>query len=168
MKEADALMYMDFAHRVAERSRAKRLKVGAVLARGNQILAYSWNGTPPGWNNECEDRIHLTKFDVLTDDLQKEYPHVDEEGIRYKLVTKPIVIHAEENIIRKMAQSRETMEGASLFLTHNPCPTCSSRLVGLGLAMVYYHSDFRDLSGVTLLRDSGVPVTKFPQGNIAK
>ncbi len=48
--------YMDIADRTALLSRAVRLKVGAVLVKDGRIISQSWNGTPAGQDNNCEDR----------------------------------------------------------------------------------------------------------------
>ena len=64
---------MDIAHRVAQQSYALRSKVGAVMVKGDNILAVGYNGTPAGWNNVCE-RMH--------------------DG---NMVTSPDVLHAESN-----------------------------------------------------------------------
>ena len=49
--------YMKIAQTTAELSYAKRLQVGAVIVRQNQILATGYNGMPSGWNNDCEDKV---------------------------------------------------------------------------------------------------------------
>ena len=46
-KEFDGL-FMDIAKQVAELSKAKRLKVGAVLTKDNRIISIGYNGTPHG------------------------------------------------------------------------------------------------------------------------
>ena len=49
--------YMKMAEITADLSSAVRLKVGTVIVRDNQVLATGYNGTPSGWDNECEDRV---------------------------------------------------------------------------------------------------------------
>jgi len=39
-------LYMDIAERIAEMSHAKRLHVGAVLVKDDNIISYGWNGMP--------------------------------------------------------------------------------------------------------------------------
>lgn len=51
-KQTDKL-YMDIALRVSKESKAKRLKVGAILVKDGQIVI-GYNGTRSGANNECE------------------------------------------------------------------------------------------------------------------
>jgi dCMP deaminase len=42
------LNYLKIAKIRSELSRAKRLKVGAVLVKGDSIISMGWNGTPTG------------------------------------------------------------------------------------------------------------------------
>jgi dCMP deaminase len=48
--------YMSIAYQCANMSRAIRLRVGAVIVKNNNIISFSWNGTPSGWDNNCEDK----------------------------------------------------------------------------------------------------------------
>ena len=74
----DDAMYMNIARVVALRSRDEHFKVGAVIARGNKILSYGWNGTPHGMDNATRDANGNTKWEL---------------------------VHAETNAITKLAAS---------------------------------------------------------------
>ena len=37
-------LYMDLAERISKMSHAKRLQVGSVLVKNDNILSYGWNG----------------------------------------------------------------------------------------------------------------------------
>lgn len=125
---------MDVALRTAELSRARRLKVGAIIVRDDNIISFSWNGTPPGWDNNCE--------------------HETESG----LVTKDEVIHAEMNAILKLAKKGSSAEGAALFLTHAPCITCAKCIYTAGIKSVYYNMQYRSSEGINFLEKCGVNV----------
>lgn len=49
--------YMSIAEECAKMSRAVRLQVGCVIVKNNNILSFSWNGMPSGWDNTCEDSV---------------------------------------------------------------------------------------------------------------
>lgn len=51
------LAYMDTAKRFAELSHARRKKVGAIIVKDDRILSIGYNGTPSGWDNDCEYEI---------------------------------------------------------------------------------------------------------------
>lgn len=128
---------MDLAKRVSQESKARRLKVGAVLVKNDNPLSISWNGTPPCWDNNCEDEI---------------------DG---KLVTKPSVLHAEENIIGKMARVGISCDNATMFITHAPCINCARLMFKAGITQVYYGETYRDTSGIDFLTKTGVSVTQL-------
>jgi len=140
--------YMKIAEVTAGLSYAKRLQVGAVIVKDNQILATGYNGMPSGWENVCE-----TEHEVWVGDHTKT-----EKTIQLK--TKPEVLHAETNAIAKVAQSTESSQGSTLFCTHAPCIECAKLIYQSGITTLYYKEQYRDDSGVNFLKLSGVNVHK--------
>jgi dCMP deaminase len=136
---------MKVAEEYSKLSSAKRLKVGAIVVKDNRVISIGYNGTPSGWDNECEEVI-------------KVY-----ENGKQELKTKPEVIHAEANAIAKLARSNESGEGASIFLTHAPCMECSKLIFTSGITSVYYKNDYRDNSGLDFLYKCGVIVNKVTE-----
>ena len=47
-------VYMDMAESIATLSKARRNKVGCVLVTPENVMLASFNGTPSGWDNNCE------------------------------------------------------------------------------------------------------------------
>lgn len=137
MKEKFVHFYMGIARDAAQLSYAEKLKVGAILVKNNNILGFSYNGSPAGHSNVCE-----TIFDG-------------------ELKTKPNVSHAEENLLLKLARSNESSEGGVLFVTHNPCFTCSRMINAAGIVKVIYENEYRDSSGIQFLLDCGIQVEKY-------
>ena len=142
MKQKFIDYYMDIANLTSKLSSARRLQVGAVIVKGNKILATGYNGMPSGWDNNCEDEI----WDKTGD---------------YELKTKPEVLHAETNAIAKVSASTESSEGATMFCTHAPCINCAKLIYQSGINSLYYRNTYRDTSGIELLESSGVSVTKY-------
>lgn len=134
MKQKFETLYKDIAVRVSELSHAQRLKVGAVIVKEHRILSYGYNGMPSGLDNNCE--------------YEKES----------KLVTKPEVIHAEVNAITKVAASHDSTEGATMFITHAPCVDCAKIIVSSGIKKVYFLTEYRDETGLNLLKNCGIEV----------
>ena len=128
---------MKIAEVTATLSYAKRLNVGAVIVKENQILATGYNGMPSGWENVCE--------------------HVVDD----QMVTKPEVLHAETNAIAKVAQSTESSKDATLFCTHAPCIECAKLIYQSGINTVYYKDEYRSDAGVKFLELSGVYVHRY-------
>ena len=135
-------MYLEIAEIISERSRDRLYKVGALIAKGNNILSYGWNGTPHGMDNETRDSDGNTKW---------------------------VVIHAEKNAIAKLAASTSSSEGATLYLTVAPCADCTKLILQSGIKrLVYKWPYLKEVDGVRitqnyaleLLQDNGVEVAQ--------
>ena len=135
MKEKYIMAMMDMTLRFAETSEAKRLKVAAMLVKKGSILAIGINGTYPGWEtNICEDE---------------------------KFQTAWYTRHAEQACLDRMLHSHETTDDATMLVTHAPCKMCSLRIKEAGIRQLFYREEYRDLSGVDYLQQSGVKVQKI-------
>lgn len=126
-------MYMNICVEVAQMSHAQRSKVGAILVKDNNIMSFGYNGTPSGSNNCCE---------------------VDN-------VTKPDVLHAESNAICKMAQSTNSSQGATLYVTLSPCFECAKLIIQSGIKRVVFKEKYRDTSSIIFLQDNNVKVEQI-------
>lgn len=137
--------YMDVAERFAKLSTARRLQVGAIVVKDDRIISIGYNGMPSGWDNNCEDET--------VDNYSGRVPTVE-------LKTKPEVLHAESNAIAKLARSSESGEGASIFVTHQPCMECAKLIYQSGIREVYYSQPYRLDDGLKFLLRSGIKVEK--------
>ncbi len=146
MKQKWINAFMDTAERFAQLSSSRRLHVGAVVVKDNRIISIGYNGTPSGWDNNCENKIYCDDGD-----WKEQTDKLHDEWITYKLVTKDEVIHAEANAIIKLARDGESGNGASLFCTHAPCVSCAKLIYGAGINTVYYRNSYRDTSGLDFL-----------------
>ena len=111
MKEEHLRAHMKAAYVYAELSYCKRRQVGCLIVKNNTPIAIGFNGTPAGEENNCED----------------------ENGL-----SKPNVIHAEDNALRKLVRSHESSEGAIVFVTAAPCQRCAEKLTDARISKVYY------------------------------
>ena len=157
--------YMGLTNECSAMSRAIRSKCGAVIVKNDNILSFSWNGTPKNWDNTCEDVIFASKDIIITPKLIEEYPYEKfDETLkifhRYKLVTKPEVLHAERNAIDKLAKSNYSSSGASLFTTLSPCIECAKSIYGAEIKEVYYKYDYRITDGLEFLEKVGINIYK--------
>ena len=129
--------YMRMAEIWALNSKAKRLKVGCLIVKNNAIISDGYNGTPTGFDNECEFEI---------------------DG---KFITKPEVLHAESNAITKLACSAQSSEGATLIITTAPCYECSKLIIQSKITNVYYKHTYRSMEGINILKDSNIHVCQI-------
>ncbi len=159
---------MDWAKRVSELSHARRLHVGAVIVKDDTVISYGYNGMPAGWDNNCEDKEWMDRDAggwLNPDEIYERWPHVEwnedgEEEYRYRLKTKPEVLHAESNAIAKLAKSTNSGAGADLFVTHSPCLECAKLIFQSGISRVWFGDNYRDDAGINFLKKSGVEVNK--------
>lgn len=170
MKDKFIKLYMDWADRTAQLSHARRLQVGAVIVKDDSVISYGYNGMPANWDNNCEDVEWCSAGGWLSpEEIEEGWPYeghyLDADGNmmqgRYRLKTKPEVLHAESNAIAKLARSNQSGSGASVFITHAPCLDCAKLIYQSGISNVYYRNSYRDTAGVTFLEKSGVEVSKI-------
>lgn len=140
MKEQKQLKY-DIAYlRIATEwgklSYCKRKQVGAIIVRDRMIISDGYNGTPSGFENCCEDDEGLTKWYVL---------------------------HAEANAISKVAQSTQTCENATLYITLSPCKECSKLIHQSGIKRVVFQHGYHDATGLDFLQKAGVIVNQIEE-----
>ena len=131
----------------AELSYAKRKKVGCVIVKDDRIISIGYNGTPSGWDNECEYSTLWKNGKQLPSPV---------------LITKSEVLHAETNAIAKLAASTESGEGAVLFLSSfSPCMDCAKLIYQSGIKEVYYKEKYKMEDGITFLKKAGVKNEQF-------
>ena len=125
------LRYLRMARIWAENSYCKRLQVGALVVKDKMIISDGFNGTPSGFENECEDETNATK---------------------------PYVLHAEANAITKLARSSNNSDGSTLYVTAAPCIECAKLIIQSGIKRVVYAEKYRLEDGPNLLRRAGIEV----------
>jgi len=128
------LRYLRMAKIWAENSYCNRRQVGALVVKNKMIISDGYNGTPSGFENNCED----------------------ETG-----VTLPFVLHAEANAITKLASSHNSSKGATLYVTTAPCIECSKLIIQSGIERVVFTDKYRIEDGLILLQKSGIEVVNL-------
>ena len=136
--------YMQMAQSIALHSKAVRKKVGAILVTNHGIVLPGYNGTPSGMDNNCEE--------------DKGYDELTQSQI---LVTKPEVIHAELNCILKAAKEGVSVVDSVVYVTLSPCVQCSAMMIQSGVNRIVFGEQYRDNSGILLLKTAGVAVEQL-------
>jgi dCMP deaminase len=134
-------VYMQNAINMATLSHAVRKKVGCILVTPENLQIGAYNGQPSGWDNCCED-VH------------------ESEPFEY-LVTKTTVIHSELNAILHAARQSVSVKDSTIYVSLAPCSACSAMIAQAGIKRVVYAEDYRDMSGITLLREHGIAVEQI-------
>lgn len=130
-------VYLSMSKTWSSLSRAKRKKVGCLIVKDGIIISDGYNGTPSGFDNECEIEL-------------------DNAG----LVTKPEVLHAESNAITKLTRSTQSSFGATMYITINPCIECSKLIIQSGISRVVYKDFYKSAEGINLLRKANINIEK--------
>ena len=126
--------YLRIAKEWSKLSYCERKKVGAIIVKNRMIISDGYNGTPSGFENCCEDEQNNTKWYVL---------------------------HAEANAILKVANSTQSCEGATLYITLSPCKDCSKLIHQAGIKRVVYLDGYKDDTGLQFLAKAGVEIVKI-------
>ncbi len=131
--------FMDIAFTVATRSTCDRAHVGAVLVRDRRILATGYNGAPAGLPH-CDEAGHLM---------------IDGHCVR--------TLHAEQNAIIQAALHGINTEGATAYVTHQPCLTCAKMIINAGVRRVVYAGNYPDENSRWFLAQAGVLLDYQPR-----
>lgn len=136
--------FLEMAYVFANLSKAKRRKVGCIIVKDGQVISNGFNGTPSGFNNQCEEQVF--RYDV---------------GDCYVLQTKAEVLHAESNALMKIARSTNSSIGSTMYLTCSPCFECAKLIIQSGIIRLVYKEDYRKKDGIDLLRLTDIIIEKI-------
>ena len=154
MKQKFIDAYMKTAEVFAGLSSARRLHVGAIVVKDDRIISIGYNGMPVEWNNNCEIKEYFPSEAggwIDPPEIEQQWPLTGKDGRRYRLKTRPEVLHAESNALAKVARSTNSSEGATLFVTHAPCLECAKMIYQAGIAEVIYENEYKDNDGLEFL-----------------
>jgi dCMP deaminase len=126
--------YLRMAKIWSENPHCERLKVAALIVKNGMIISDGYNGTPKGFDNQCEN----------------------EDGS-----TKNYVLHAEANALTKIAKSNNSSEGATIYTLVSPCIECAKLMIQSGIIRVVYSEDYRLGEGIELLKQANIEVVKL-------
>lgn len=135
------IAYLKMATEWANLSYCKRKKVGALIVKDRMIISDGYNGTPSGYENNCEDDDGKTNWFVL---------------------------HAEANAILKIASSTQSCKGATLYITMSPCKECSKLILQSEIEKVVYMTGYSDDSGLEFLKNAGIELLNIKEQELYK
>ena len=127
--------FMNIAHEVAQRSTCGRAQVGAVIVREKRILTTGYNGSPRG------------------------LPHCTEVGCLMENDHCIRTLHAEQNAIIQAALHGVITEGATIYVTHQPCFICAKTIINAGISEIVYDKEYKDDRSLDFLHQAGVKIT---------
>lgn len=108
------IRFMKLALEVATWSKDPSTKVGCVLVRDKKVLSTGYNGLPKNLSDDLN----------ILNDREKKYE---------------ITVHAEVNAVTTAALHGISTEGATAYVTFNPCSRCAAVLINAGIDTVFSH-----------------------------
>lgn len=143
--------FMQIAHLVKTRATCPRRQVGAVVVRDRHILTTGYNGAPKG------------------------LPHCPEGGAENDWPVGCMraghcirSLHAEQNALLQAAMLGIACQGATMYVTCQPCNTCAKMIINAGISRVIYEGDYPDDFSIELFRQSGLDVFLYRDGELER
>jgi dCMP deaminase len=137
--------FMEIASVVAKRSTCLRNQVGALFVKNKRILSTGYNGAPSGLEH-CE-AVGCAREGVAS-------------GTRHELCR---AVHAEQNAIIQAALHGISIEGATLYCTHQPCILCAKMMINARIAKVVYQQTYPDRGALDFLQQAGIEVVRVKE-----
>ena len=122
--------------------------IGAVIVKDKRIMTTGYNGAPAGVTT-CRER-----GECLRDKLNIA------SGTRAELC---YAIHAEQNAILQAAKLGISIDGGTIYCTHQPCSVCAKMIVNVGIKRVVYERPYPDAFSLEFFSEAGVALEQFAQ-----
>ncbi len=142
--------FMKMAQLIAEWSSCYRegRSIGAVIVKDKRIMTTGYNGAPAGVTT-CRER-----GECLRDKLNIP------SGTRAELC---YAIHAEQNAIIQAAKLGISIDGATIYCTHQPCSVCAKMIVNVGIKRVVFERPYPDAFSLEFFSEAGVTLEQYAE-----
>lgn len=115
-------------------------RVGAVVVKDGEIII-----------SACNQHVPSPHMPNANGDPRSCF----HKGVHLELST---AIHAEAATIAEAAKKGVSLEGASIYVTHFPCPPCAKIIAYSGIKKIYYTIGYGVLDGESILKSKGVEI----------
>ena len=140
--------FMEMTELVSTWSSCIRRQVGAIIVKDKRILTTGYNGAPSGVNS-CKDREQCIR-------IERNIASGTCQEICY-------AVHAEQNAICQAAKLGLSIDGATLYCTHQPCTICARLIINSGIKKVVYKNGYPDDFSLELFKEAGVEIVKYEE-----
>jgi dCMP deaminase len=140
--------FMELSYNVAEWSSCfqSNRKIGAVIVRDKRIITTGYNGAPSGIES-CREKQECMR-------RKMGIP----SGTKHELC---FAVHAEQNAIIQAAKLGISIDGATLYCTHQPCVICAKMIINGGIVRVVYDQGYPDEFSLQLFNEAKIKVEKY-------
>lgn len=122
-------------------------QVGSVIVKDKRIIATGYNGAPAGVKS-CAER-----GECLRDKLGIP------SGTKHETC---YATHAEQNALVQAAKLGVSVDGATIYITHQPCTICTKLLINAGIKRIVYGYNYPDEFSVNLLKEANIELVQLP------
>lgn len=143
-------MFSQICSVVAQRSTCLRSQVGALIVRDGRIISMGYNGPVSGMP-ACSKPDGSQQVLITAGVLEPTGTECMGPGCTRSL-------HAETNAIAFAARAGVSVEGCTMYCSMSPCINCAKVIVNSGIKELKYLEEYRDTSGLELLRKAGITV----------
>jgi len=142
--------FMDMAEVVASWSSCyqENRHVGAVIVKDKRILTTGYNGAPSGVES-CADKGECLRRKL-------NIP----SGTKHELC---YAVHAEQNAIAQAAKLGISVQGATLYCTHQPCVICAKMIINSGINRVIFKYGYPDDFSIELFKEANVEIINISE-----
>jgi len=125
--------------------------VGAIIVKNKRVIATGYNGAPQGIKSCVEKGECLRKNLGIASGTRQEICYA---------------VHAEQNAVIQAARVGCSVEGCTMYCTHQPCVICAKIIINAGIVRVVYKEGYPDEFSIRLFKESGVALEKYsPDGD---
>ena len=126
-------------------------KIGCVIVKNKRIMTTGYNGAPAGVKT-CVERGYCLREKLGI-----------QSGTKHEIC---YAAHAEQNAIIQAARLGVSIDGATLYCTHQPCAICSKMIVNAGIKRIVYREGYPDEFGVEILNEAGVDLERYTPSDV--
>lgn len=120
--------------------------IGSIVVRDKRVISTGYNGAPAGIES-CADRGECLRRKMnIPSGTQQE---------------TCFAVHAEQNAIVQAAKYGISIQGATLYCTHQPCVICAKMIINAGISRVVYEQGYPDAFSLQLFREAGTELEKY-------
>lgn len=139
--------FMEICEVVKTRSTCLRRQVGAVIVKDNRIITTGYNGAPSGLK-------HCTELGGC-ERMRLNIP----SGERHELCR---ALHAEQNAIIQASKLGISTDGATMYITLQPCVICAKMMINAGIQKIVYKGTYPDDLSQSILQEANMEIITFP------
>ena len=146
----ERMSFDDWAMNIAEQTKLRSTcvsrQVGAIIVKEKRIIATGYNGAASG-TAHCSNTGKCAR---------REMGFKSGEGLEFCRAG-----HAESNAIDQCAKFGISCDGATLYVTTQPCIFCTIRIINSGIKRVIYKGEYPTPMASKLAEEAGIEFIKY-------